>query len=269
MRSFPHHTDVSSNKNLKLFLTLGLLLAAILLVSVISLHQGKGFASAEVKFTDASESGLAIVPASCPSTPDYTGQCNTPPAPASDDLSCGISTSPTTISPGQTATLYWTQGAGYSPFIPPGSNIYVIYDNGQIDQGIGGVPQTGSRTIGPFASAQTIKYTYSGNSHDAINGVFPTATFTFSCDATLVVSGGGNCANGAQYYSQALPLTADGKGYYAAPGITQAGAYAPGAGMYVCVTNTSSNRYFIPANTANELSTFKTVSASLPGLTVW
>ena len=37
------------------------------------------FASSEVQFTDSSASGLAIVPASCPSTPDYAGECDPSP----------------------------------------------------------------------------------------------------------------------------------------------------------------------------------------------
>jgi len=41
----------------------------------------KPFASAEVAFTDASPSGLAIVPASCPSSPD-TGSCGCGPVPS-------------------------------------------------------------------------------------------------------------------------------------------------------------------------------------------
>ncbi len=36
-----------------------------------------GIASSETHYTDPSESGLAIVPASCPSSPHYEGQCTT------------------------------------------------------------------------------------------------------------------------------------------------------------------------------------------------
>lgn len=36
-----------------------------------------GIASSETHYTDPSESGLAIVPASCPSSPHYPGQCST------------------------------------------------------------------------------------------------------------------------------------------------------------------------------------------------
>src|SRR3989344_6972461 len=36
------------------------------------------FASSEVQFTDSSAQGLAIVPASCPSSPHYSGECDLP-----------------------------------------------------------------------------------------------------------------------------------------------------------------------------------------------
>src|SRR5579864_7522030 len=63
------------------------------------------FSSAEVKFTDLSKSGLAIVPASCPSTPDFAGQCDGTPPPAND---CSLVPSSYQISPGQSVTLTWS-----------------------------------------------------------------------------------------------------------------------------------------------------------------
>ncbi len=61
-------------------LELVLLAAAILALAVLSVWytaSGKQqpFASAEVQFTDASAHGLSIVPASCPSSPSYPGEC--------------------------------------------------------------------------------------------------------------------------------------------------------------------------------------------------
>ncbi|HVU75235.1 MAG TPA: hypothetical protein VHD38_00115 [Candidatus Paceibacterota bacterium] len=48
--------------------------AALLMLNAIMASQ-KAIGSAEVKFTDASAKGLAIVPASCPSYPHYGGDC--------------------------------------------------------------------------------------------------------------------------------------------------------------------------------------------------
>jgi len=52
------------------------LLVVAALTLVFSSHVQKPFASAEVQFTDASAHGLAIVPASCPSSPHYVGDCS-------------------------------------------------------------------------------------------------------------------------------------------------------------------------------------------------
>src|SRR5262249_11887345 len=56
-----------------------LLIGALLVVvfsfaAVADIHQ-KAFKSVEVQFTDTSHSGLAIVPASCPSNPHFAGDC--------------------------------------------------------------------------------------------------------------------------------------------------------------------------------------------------
>lgn len=57
------------------------LVVLALFLFVLTLHSAHPFTSAEVAFTDAApSSGLAIVPASCPSSPD-TGSCGCGPAP--------------------------------------------------------------------------------------------------------------------------------------------------------------------------------------------
>jgi|GEM_PF-2184569 len=77
-----------------------------------------------------------------------------------------------------------------------------------------------------------------------------------------------SCASyGAYYYHTALAPTATGYGYYLPPGASEYGAYANELGAYICVTNTSSNYYFIPANSANELNYFSTYPP--PGVTVY
>lgn len=48
---------------------------ALLALSLVRPHADHPLGSVEVKYADRSEHGLAIVPASCPSTPDYPGQC--------------------------------------------------------------------------------------------------------------------------------------------------------------------------------------------------
>src|ERR1700722_6992817 len=60
--------------------------------------------SPEVKFTDASASGLQIVPASCPSSPDYPGECDPPSPPTNIGATCDSSS--------HTATMSWTEPAG-------------------------------------------------------------------------------------------------------------------------------------------------------------
>jgi len=56
-----------------ILLILAIAALGVLLMFGARAHQP--FASAEVQFTDASAHGLAIVPASCPSSPDYPGEC--------------------------------------------------------------------------------------------------------------------------------------------------------------------------------------------------
>ena len=55
------------------------LVAVAVAILAASLNARQPFASSEVQFTDSSASGLAIVPASCPSTPDYAGECDPSP----------------------------------------------------------------------------------------------------------------------------------------------------------------------------------------------
>ncbi len=55
---------------------------AVLLAGLFSYTDERpAFSSAETRFVEYSESGLQIVPASCPSGPHYSGQCSgaTPP----------------------------------------------------------------------------------------------------------------------------------------------------------------------------------------------
>lgn len=74
-----------------------------------------------------------------------------------------------------------------------------------------------------------------------------------------------SCASSPSYYHYAL--TVQGAGYSIATGLSEYGAYKHG--VYVCVTNTSGSTYFIPANSATELNSFKARSTVIPGLQSW
>lgn len=73
-----HSLDVQSLANIRkyLYAIVFLILAALLVAGLGTRHVRAPFASAEVQFTDASTHGMQIVPASCPSSPHYTGDCS-------------------------------------------------------------------------------------------------------------------------------------------------------------------------------------------------
>jgi hypothetical protein len=66
-----------------------------------------------------------------------------------------------------------------------------------------------------------------------------------------------SCASNPADFHGFLASSPDGRGYILPPGAGEDGAYAPFAGMYVCANNTTANTFFIPANTAAELQSFK------------
>lgn len=66
-----------------------------------------------------------------------------------------------------------------------------------------------------------------------------------------------SCSSNPSYFHGFLASTNDGGGFRTYPGAVEDGAYAPNAGMYVCVINSSGNAYFIPARSAAELQSFK------------
>ncbi|MCE9541236.1 hypothetical protein K8R03_01600 [Candidatus Kaiserbacteria bacterium] len=74
MSIHPKLATFVTKKELALLVIACAFLAALAFSSTI---EKKPFASAEVQFTDASAHGLAIVPASCPSSPHYAGECGT------------------------------------------------------------------------------------------------------------------------------------------------------------------------------------------------
>ena len=73
-----------------------LLLAAVMVVAALSFFQTTSAspqASSETRFTELSSSGLSIVPASCPSSPHYSGDCS-PSCPSDYSLVNGVCTPP-------------------------------------------------------------------------------------------------------------------------------------------------------------------------------
>lgn len=147
-----------------------LLILALVSLAALSFTQRSAFVSSEYKFTDASANGLAIVPASCPSSPHYSGECDTAnPAP----LACSISSSAWVITRGQAAVLSWSGPQGTNALGLP-----VTYVSGNITS-IGSVGQSGSQAVSP---SQTTTYFYTGT--ERIGGIFNSQ---FSCDATVTV----------------------------------------------------------------------------------
>src|SRR3989338_6714215 len=88
-----------------------LLLVSLLVIGVAGTFAGetpKPFVSSEVKFADLSPSGLQIMPASCPSTAHWSGECSQP-------SYCQLWVTPSTItaSPSDTVEVGWN--APYPP----------------------------------------------------------------------------------------------------------------------------------------------------------
>ena len=86
---------------------------ALVLLSAAT-HTRKTFSSVEVNFTDASAQGLAIVPASCPSNPHYSGQCGSSCTPSVTCLNANTVKSVSSNCAVQTTACptYWSCSAG-------------------------------------------------------------------------------------------------------------------------------------------------------------
>src|SRR3989344_5751588 len=141
------------------------------LILAFSASAREPFSSAEVKFSDASPSGLAIMPASCPSDPHWEGECNV--------TGCTLSVSPSTINAGETSTLTLSWFTGAPPNYPYDSQI--AYIAGSIT-GIGAVYPSGTLAIA--APQLSITYEYSGAYYDSSGNVLD----NFYCAAPLTVN---------------------------------------------------------------------------------
>ena len=90
-----------------------------------------------------------------------------------------------------------------------------------------------------------------------------------------------SCASDATQYHQSMSLTTDGHGFISPPNTTENGGNIPNntisdgkggylqANMYVCITNSSANTYFIPANTVAELQSVINLGTSIPGVSIY
>src|SRR3989344_7313067 len=148
-------------------------LFACMLLTLVSLFVFSGarqpFSSAEVKFTDASAGGLAIMPASCPSDPHWEGECN----PA-----CIITATPNSYNAGSvnTVQIHWQ---AQQP--PPENDSQITIFNMAIS-GIGGVYTSG--TLDVAAPQSSFTYTCDGAYLDDSGNVLG----QFTCSAPVTVT---------------------------------------------------------------------------------
>lgn len=117
---------------------------------------GRPFVSTEMQFSDGSSSGLSIVPASCPSSPHYAGECGVGgggygggSTPTISGNACVIGFSPSTIMVGGSSLMAWN--SDYRIFNIPFSL------SGVISPGPGSVAGSGITTVSPSVST-----TYTG-----------------------------------------------------------------------------------------------------------
>jgi hypothetical protein len=160
--------------------TVFVLLAIILALYPISLFKQQPrppISSAETRFVERSPSGLQIVPASCPSSPDYDGQCSGAPPPEPSGP-CAIYANPTEVSQGESTTLTWGVGDSVvdtqldallcawgdcrsNPSEPPTGVSLMYSDFGSGTFANDAVSQTGSRVVSPtMPTTYTILATY-------------------------------------------------------------------------------------------------------------
>jgi len=156
-----------------------LAVAALFILDAFSHSSSKpAFSSAEVKFADAAGGGMLLVPASCPSSPHYSGECQG----GTPSSGCSLTASSYFVAAGDSVTLYWHTANIDGLGVDFGSGL--INFSGTIQPGgITTSGQSGAVTI--TAPSQTTTYTYSGQ------GTFwylNRNLGSFSCDATISVN---------------------------------------------------------------------------------
>ena len=195
-------------------------LGAVILFALASFGtpQSGGFASSEVQFSDTSVRGMQIVPASCPSSPHWAGECGgTPPEPW--QAGCTISVDPSGITAGSAGTGGGSAGGFGDRGGTPGESAVLSWDTltrvgytpiGSISNGIGPVARQGSVSVSP---SQTTIYTYSGTYNARSFGGVLIPVATFSCSTSLLVysgptpCGGYFCTGTKLYYRRSVGRT--------------------------------------------------------------
>ena len=165
-------------------LVFALSIIVVLFFGLSYLQEGASFSSVEVKFADASASGLSIVPASCPSDPHYAGGCDPNPPPPPLGGVCTLRASSYSITAGTSITLTWQATSWYV-----GGGYSSTYNGGSIAPTVGSVSgQSGSVYVAP---TQTTTYVFTG-SYTWSHPLLPwsgQSVETVTCDATITVDG--------------------------------------------------------------------------------
>lgn len=173
-----------------------LLLSVLALLFFVSYIAGPSnsqpFVSSEVQFSDGSASGLSIIPASCPSSPHYAGECgvsggdpNTPPEVSGN--ACVIALSPSTVRVGGSAYMAWN--SDYRIFNIP----FTL--TGTISPTPGSVDGSGVTTVSP-----SVTTTYSGTftPTGSLAGIPESWLTPVTCSAVLTIlpanTGPTNCS---------------------------------------------------------------------------
>jgi len=157
------------------------IIAALLLVVLQPFSQSEGFRSSEVAFTDPSPGGFAIIPASCPSSPHYDGECDIEEIPGR----CGMRFDPWVVAEDEQTTLTW-RGPIDRPRIGN-----VTYISGVIVPTIGAVGQEGSRQ---FAPTENTTFVYRGT-YEWSWGILKFER-NFECQASVTVIPKNRCPDG-------------------------------------------------------------------------
>ncbi len=158
----------------ELLFALAFVVVALVLLSMTSSTQ-KLFVSSELQFTDTSVRGLAIVPASCPSTPHGSEVCD-----VAASNNCSISAGSSTLSPGQSTTLQWavTQPSYLAGLFPSSFS-------GNISPGVGTVSGwSGSNLASPPV---TTTYVLNGTLSVSIPWFGSIRTGSTQCQTTVTV----------------------------------------------------------------------------------
>src|SRR3989344_2803539 len=210
MRHITHH----AKKNVPV----AILIAFALLVLVLS-AQGESFRSVEVKFSDASPSGLSIVPASCPSNPHVSwSEC--------DQTTCTLWVDSNPIVQGNGTYLRWSSTNATSFYL----------------DGYGFVDGSGATWVGPSQSttynASVSSYISGGSGTCSVTLYVnpPAATCSVSFDTNPINQSNGtylrwSSANASTVYIYGFGyVNASGAPWVAPPQTTTYGGWASGAG---------------------------------------